>query len=101
MAMNYEQYQNKRSWLIDTAETPADKKKLASDLAKLDAQWQAIKKAKGTQSGHAVTNNNNHTKPIPSATPLPPEGSNRPAVGNDKAVAKKVNGPSWNNGYTN
>lgn len=99
MAMNYEQYQNKRSWLIDTAETPADKKKLASELAKLDAQWQAIKKAKGTQSGHAVTSGKSTTKPL---TPAEKQANaKRPAVGNDAAVAKKVNGPSWNNGYTN
>jgi hypothetical protein len=30
---------NKRSWLIDTAETPADKKKLKSELAKLDKKF--------------------------------------------------------------
>jgi hypothetical protein len=30
---------NKRSWLIDTAETPADKKRLKSDLKKLDAKF--------------------------------------------------------------
>jgi hypothetical protein len=41
MAMTRDQYENKRSWLIDTAETPEDKKKLASDLAKLDAAYKA------------------------------------------------------------
>lgn len=37
----------------------------------------------------------------PKATPLPPQGSKRPMVGNDSAVAKKVGKGSWNNGYTN
>lgn len=45
MAMTEDQYQNKRSWLIDTAETPADKKKLKADLAKLDALYKAQKAA--------------------------------------------------------
>lgn len=29
------------------------------------------------------------------------DGSDRPAVGNDKAFAKKYGKNSWNNGYTN
>ena len=74
MAMTYDQYQNRRSWLVDTAETPADKKKLASDLAKLDAEFKIAKAAqaaktaqatKGTQADHHVTDNNNHTRPLP------------------------------------
>ena len=44
--MTYDEYQNKRSWLIDTAETPADQKNLKADLAKLKAQYEAGKKAK-------------------------------------------------------
>jgi len=39
MANRRDDYMNKRSWLIDTAETPADKKKLKSDLKKLDAKF--------------------------------------------------------------
>ena len=39
MANRRDDYMNKRSWLIDTAETPADKKKLKSDLAKLDKKF--------------------------------------------------------------
>ena len=39
MANRRDDYKNKRSWLIDTAETPADKKKLKSDLKKLDAKF--------------------------------------------------------------
>ena len=39
MANRRDDYLNKRSWLIDTAETPADKKKLKSELAKLDKKF--------------------------------------------------------------
>jgi uncharacterized membrane protein YebE (DUF533 family) len=56
-------------------------------------------KAKGTQAGHHVTDNNNHTKPVSAADKQ--AEAKRPAVGNDKSAAKKANGPSWNNGYTN
>jgi len=44
MPMTYDEYQNKRSWLIDTAETPADQKRLKAELAKLKAQYEAGKK---------------------------------------------------------
>ena len=37
--MTREEYLNRRAWLIDTAETAEDKKKLQSDLAKLDAKY--------------------------------------------------------------
>ena len=58
-----------------------------------------MEKNKGTQAGHTVTDNSNHTKPV---TPADKQANaKRPAVGNDKAAAKKANGPSWNNGYTN
>jgi hypothetical protein len=39
--MTQEQYENRRSWLIDTAETPQDKKNLAKDLANLDKQYRS------------------------------------------------------------
>jgi len=58
-------------------------------------------KAKGTQAAHHVTDHTTHTQTVKPSVPLPPEGSKRPAVGNDKSAAKKANGPSWNNGYTN
>jgi len=45
MPMTYDEYQNKRSWLIDTAETPADQKRLKAQLDKLKAQYDAGKKA--------------------------------------------------------
>jgi hypothetical protein len=43
--MTYDEYQNKRSWLIDTAETPADQKRLKAQLEKLKAQYDAGKKS--------------------------------------------------------
>ena len=43
MPMSYDDYQNKRSWLTDTAETPADKKRLKAQLAALDAKYKAGK----------------------------------------------------------
>ena len=39
MANRRDDYMNKRSYLIDTAETPKDKKTLKSDLKKLDAKF--------------------------------------------------------------
>jgi len=45
MPMSYDDYQNKRSWLVDTAETPADQKRLKAQLEKLKAQYEAGKKA--------------------------------------------------------
>ena len=35
----YDYYMNQRSWLIDTAETPEDKKNLKRELAALDAKY--------------------------------------------------------------
>ncbi len=39
MANRRDDYMNKRSYLIDTAETPKDKKTLKSDLKKLDKKF--------------------------------------------------------------
>jgi hypothetical protein len=36
MANRYDDYMNRRSYLVDTAETPKDKKALKNDLKKLD-----------------------------------------------------------------
>jgi len=59
-------------------------------------------KIKGTQADHHVTDNNSHTQTVKPMTPAQKQGeAKRPAVGNDAAVAKKVKGPSHNNGYTN
>jgi hypothetical protein len=54
MPMSYDDYQNKRSWLVDTAETPADKKRLKAQLEKLKAQYDAGK-AKASASAKPVT----------------------------------------------
>ena len=43
MPMTYDEYDSKRSWLVDTAETPADKKRLKTELQKLKAQYEAGK----------------------------------------------------------
>jgi hypothetical protein len=45
MAMSYDDYQNKRSWLVDTAETPAQQKRLKAQLAALEAKYKAQKSA--------------------------------------------------------
>jgi hypothetical protein len=39
MANRRDDYMNRRSWLIDTAETPADQKRLKAELAKLDKKF--------------------------------------------------------------
>jgi hypothetical protein len=47
MAMTYDEYDSKRSWLVDTAETPADQKRLKAQLEKLRSQYESGK-AKAT-----------------------------------------------------
>ena len=49
----YDKYDNARSWITDTAETPADKKNLKSDLQKLRAEYLALKAAQ-TATGPAA-----------------------------------------------
>lgn len=46
MANRRDDYMNKRSWLIDTAETPKDKKNLKKDLAKIDKKFNPNRVAK-------------------------------------------------------
>jgi hypothetical protein len=46
----YDQYQNRRSFLIDTAETPADIKNLQKDLAKAKADYLNAKKDKQSRA---------------------------------------------------
>lgn len=72
---------------------------LIADKGHIAAEAEQFHTPSGTQSGHHVTNNNNHTKPVTAADKQ--AEAKRPAVGNDKSAAKKANGPSWNNGYTN
>jgi len=54
MATLYDAYDNKRSWLIDTAETAKDKKALPGQLKQLRAEYLAQKAAQArTQGGIA------------------------------------------------
>lgn len=57
MANRRDDYMNKRSWLIDTAETPADKKRLRADIAKLDTQFNPNKVAKRNSAGLTTKSN--------------------------------------------
>ena len=61
--MTQDEYDARRSWLIDTAETPEDKKNLPKDLADLDSMYKNQKKLQqGSQANHKVTNSSNFTK---------------------------------------
>jgi hypothetical protein len=46
----YEQYENRRSFLIDTVETPADRKNLKKDLAKAKSDYVIAKKDKQSRA---------------------------------------------------
>jgi len=50
MASLYDSYDNKRSWLIDTAETAKDKKALPNQLKQLRAEYLAAKAAAARKS---------------------------------------------------
>ena len=99
MATPYDDYINQRTWLVDTAETPADKKNLPKKLAKLDADYKA-KYHPGTQPNHKITTSKNNTKPV-TPTPSPAMPTKRPAVGTDKDAKSKYGSASHNNGFTN
>ena len=51
--MNKREYENRKSWLIDTAETPKDKKNLKSELAALEKLYKAHRKAAGITDSNA------------------------------------------------
>ena len=68
----------------------------ADELARAAAKK---KEKQGTQAGHAVTDNNNHTKPVSPAKKQ--AEAKRPAVGTDADAKKKYGSKTWNNGYTN
>ena len=99
-----------QTWVAKPTPRPLDKGFSAPTAAKptakstpkpkvTAAQIPEPPKKQGTQDGHAVTSGKNTTKPL---TPADKQANaKRPAVGNDAAAAKKANGPSWNNGYTN
>ena len=65
-AMTEDEYMNRRSWLIDTAETPEDKKNLPKDLAELKKQYLGGSPAQPSQPNHYVTNADNYTKTVKS-----------------------------------
>jgi len=51
--MNKREYENRKSWLIDTAETPKDKKNLKKELAALEKLYKAHRKAAGITDSNA------------------------------------------------
>jgi len=52
----YEQYENRRSFLIDTVETPADRKNLKKDLAKAKSDYVIAKKDKQSRAAGTAYN---------------------------------------------
>jgi hypothetical protein len=58
---------NKRSYLIDTAETPTDKKRLKSDLKKLDAKFNPNKVASTSKTKLKDTGMQAKKKPVPAS----------------------------------
>jgi hypothetical protein len=82
--MSYDDYQNKRSWLVDTAETPADKKRLKGQLEKLKAQYDAGKSKAAPLTGAAAI------KAIQNRTS--PKGVAKAEADAKAAIAKKYPG---------
>lgn len=56
--MSYDEYLNKKSWLIDTAETPEDKKNLKKDLAALKKLYKQGRVEAGITTSNAKRNVN-------------------------------------------
>ena len=81
MANRRDDYMNKRSWLIDTAETPADKKRLKAELAKLDKKFNPNRVASTSKSKSA---DGSDTKPYKVRLIKPAE------IIKDKPVTKKT-----------
>lgn len=52
--MTYDDYMNRRSWLVDTAETPEDKKNLKEDLKKLDRLYKESRREGGITTSNGV-----------------------------------------------
>jgi hypothetical protein len=52
----YEQYENRRSFIIDTVETPADRKNLKKDLTKAKADYVIAKKDKQSRAAGTAYN---------------------------------------------
>ena len=85
MANRRDDYMNKRSWLIDTAETPADKKKLKSELAKLDKKFNPNRVASTSKSKSA---DGSKTKPFNSRLMTPKKLTGLPKKTTAKATPK-------------
>ena len=51
MANRYDDYMNRRSWLVDTAETSQDKKALPGQIKKLDQAMNWASRSPRTQPG--------------------------------------------------
>jgi hypothetical protein len=51
MATRYDDYMNRRSWLVDTAETKKQQKALPGQLAKLDKTMNNASRSPRTTSG--------------------------------------------------
>jgi len=49
--MSQREYESRREWLIDTAETPEDQKRLKKDLANLDKLYKAQQRKVGGITG--------------------------------------------------
>jgi hypothetical protein len=88
MANRRDDYMNRRSWLIDTAETPADQKRLKSELAKLDKKFNPNRVASTSKSKPASKSaDGSNTKPYNVRLIKPSEIiKDKPAV--KKAAAK-------------
>ena len=86
MANRRDDYMNKRSWLIDTAETPADKKKLKSDLAKLDKKFNPNRVSSTSKSKSA---DGSDTKPY-NVRPIKPSEIIKDKSATKKPVVKKA-----------
>ena len=95
--MTSDEYQNKRSWLIDTAETPADKKKLKSQVAALDAIYKAQKATKSTPSTMGSVEKLTSRVSNLGLSDRDIKNAKIQAAYNAKRASRKV----WNNGMTN
>jgi hypothetical protein len=56
--MTYDEYMNRRSWLIDTAETPKQQKVLKEQLKELKKQYQASRRQGGITTPNGASNVN-------------------------------------------
>ena len=56
--MTYDEYMNRRSWLVDTAETPEDKRRLKEQLKALKQQYKASRREGGITTPNGMNNVN-------------------------------------------